>query len=57
MTAAVTTARVRQFPESALIAKDNEKVIGFTVYGLSRDEALMDVKSNGIMAHWFQQSE
>ena len=40
MTVAATTARARQFPENTLIAKDQEKVVGFAVYGPSRDEDL-----------------
>ncbi len=42
MTVAATTARARQFPENTLIAKDREKVVGFAVYGPSRDEDLTD---------------
>ena len=42
MTVAATTARARQFPENTLIAKDKEKVVGFAVYGPSRDEDLID---------------
>ena len=42
MTVEATTARARQFPENTLIAKDKEKVVGFAVYGPSRDEDLMD---------------
>ena len=42
MTVEATTARARQFPENTLIAKDTEKVVGFAVYGPSRDEDLMD---------------
>ena len=42
MTVAATTARARRFPENTLIAKDQEKVVGFAVYGSSRDEDLMD---------------
>ena len=42
MTVAATTARARQFPENTLIAKDREKVVGFAVYGPSRDEDLPD---------------
>ena len=40
MTVAATTARARQFPENTLIAKDQEKVVGFAVYGPTRDEDL-----------------
>ena len=42
MTVEATTARARQFPENTLVAKDKEKVVGFAVYSLSRDEDLMD---------------
>ena len=42
MTVEATTARARQFPENTLLAKDKEKVVGFAVYGPSRDEDLMD---------------
>ncbi len=42
MTVAATTARARQFPENTLVAKDREKVVGFAVYGPSRDEDLKD---------------
>ena len=42
MTVEATTARARQFPENTLIAKDKEKVVGFAVYGPSRDEDLMN---------------
>ncbi|MBR3826019.1 MAG: GNAT family N-acetyltransferase [Lachnospiraceae bacterium] len=42
MTVAATTARARQFPENTLVAKDKEKVVGFAVYGPSRDEDLPD---------------
>ena len=42
MTVEATTARARQFPENTLIAKDKEKVVGFTVYCPSRDEDLTD---------------
>ena len=42
MTVEATTARARQFPENTLIAKDKGKVVGFAVYGPSRDEDLMD---------------
>ena len=42
MTVEATTARARQFPENTLIAKDKEKVVGFAVYGPSRDEDLKD---------------
>ena len=38
MTVEATTARARQFPENTLVAKDREKVVGFAVYGPSRDE-------------------
>ena len=40
MTAAATTARARQFPENTIVAKDQGKVVGFAVYGPSRDEDL-----------------
>ena len=33
---------MRQSPENTLIAKDKEKVVGFAVYGPSRDEDLAD---------------
>ena len=42
MTVEATTARARQSPENTLIAKDKEKVVGFAVYGPSRDEDLAD---------------
>ena len=42
MTVEATTARARKFPENTLIAKDKEKVVGFAVYGPSRDEDLPD---------------
>ena len=42
MTVAATIARARQFPENTLIAKDKEKVVGFAVYGASKDEDLID---------------
>ena len=42
MTVEATTARARKFPENTLVAKDREKVVGFAVYGPSRDEDLMD---------------
>ena len=42
MTVEATTARARQFPENTLVAKDQEKVVGFAVYGPSRDEDLTD---------------
>lgn len=42
ITVEATTARARKFPEDTLIAKDKEKVVGFAVYGPSRDEDLMD---------------
>lgn len=32
----------RKFPENTLVAKDKEKVVGFAVYGPSRDEDLPD---------------
>ena len=35
-------ARARQFPEKTIIAKDQEKVVGFAVYGPSRDKDLPD---------------
>jgi len=38
MTVEATTARARQFPENTLVAKEREKVVGFAVYGPSRDE-------------------
>jgi len=41
MTVEATTARAKQFPENTLIAKDGERVVGFLVYGPSRDEDLM----------------
>ena len=37
MTVEATTARARQFPEITLVAKDQEKVVGFAVYSSSRD--------------------
>ncbi len=40
ITPEATTARARQFPENTLIAKDKEKVVGFAVYGPSRDADL-----------------
>ena len=40
MTVEATTARARQFPENTLVAKDRERVVGFAVYGSSRDEDL-----------------
>ena len=40
MTVEATTARARQFPENTLVAKDKQKVVGFAVYGPSRDEDL-----------------
>ncbi len=40
MTVEATTARARRFPENTLVAKDGEKVVGFAVYGASRDEDL-----------------
>ena len=42
MTVEATTARARQFPENTLIAKDEERVVGFAVFGPSRDEDLTD---------------
>ena len=42
MTVEATTARARQFPENTLVAKENGKVVGFAVYGPSRDEDLPD---------------
>lgn len=42
MTVEATTARARKFPENTLVAKDKEKVVGFVVYGPSRDEDLTD---------------
>ncbi len=42
MTVEATTARARQFPENTFIAKDKEKVVGFAVFGPSRDVDLMD---------------
>ena len=42
MTVAATTALALTFPENTLIAKDKEKVVGFAVYGPSRDEDLKD---------------
>ena len=44
MTVEATTARARQFPDNTLVAKDKEKVVGFAVYGPSRDE---DLKNAG----------
>ena len=40
MTVEATTARARRFPENTIVAKDGEKVVGFAVYGPSRDEDL-----------------
>ena len=40
MTVEATTARARLFPENTLVAKDKQKVVGFAVYGSSRDEDL-----------------
>ena len=40
ITPEATTARARQFPENTLIAKDKEKVVGFAVYGPSRNADL-----------------
>ena len=40
MTVEATTARARNFPDNTLVAKDKEKVVGFAVYGPSRDEDL-----------------
>lgn len=40
MTVEATTTRARNFPENTLVAKDKEKVVGFAVYGSSRDEDL-----------------
>ena len=42
MTVEATTARARKFPDNTLVAKDKEKVVGFAVYGPSRDEDLPD---------------
>ena len=42
MTVDATTARARQFPQNTLIAKDKDKVVGFAVYGPSRDEDLIN---------------
>ena len=42
MTVEATTARARQFPENTLVAKDKERVVGFAVYGPSRDEDLVN---------------
>ena len=42
MTVEATTARARQFPENTLVAKDQEKVVGFAVYSPSGDEDLTD---------------
>ena len=42
MTVEATTARARIFPDNTLVAKDKDKVVGFAVYGPSRDEDLMD---------------
>ena len=44
MTVEATTARARKFPENTLVAKDKDKVVGFAVYGPSRDE---DLKNAG----------
>ena len=44
MTVEATTTRARQFPDNTLVAKDKEKVVGFAVYGPSRDE---DLKNAG----------
>ena len=54
MTVEATTARARRFPENTLVARDKEKVVGFAVYGPSRDEDLTDAESNGISAHRLQ---
>ena len=40
MTVEATTARARKFPDNTLVAKDKDKVVGFAVYGPSRDEDL-----------------
>ena len=40
MTVEATTARARQFPDNTLIAKDQDKVVGFAVYAPARDEDL-----------------
>ena len=42
MTVEATTARARNFPDNTLVAKDKDKVVGFAVYGPSRDEDLKD---------------
>ena len=42
MTVEATTARARQNPGNTLVAKDGEKVVGFAVYGPSREEDLAD---------------
>ncbi|MCR5356631.1 MAG: GNAT family N-acetyltransferase [Lachnospiraceae bacterium] len=42
MTVEATTARARQFPDNTLVPKDKDKVVGFAVYGPSRDEDLTD---------------
>ena len=42
MTVEAATARARQLPENTFIAKDREKVVGFAVYGSSRDEDLLE---------------
>ena len=43
MSVEATTARARQFPENTLVAKDKDKVVGFAVYGPSRDEDLPSI--------------
>ena len=42
MTVEATTARARKLPENTIVAKDKDKVVGFAVYGPSRDEDLKD---------------
>ena len=42
MTVEATTARARNFPDNTLVAKDKDNVVGFAVYGPSRDEDLKD---------------
>ncbi len=42
MTVEATTARARQCPQNTLVAKDKDKVVGFAVYGPSREEDLPD---------------
>ena len=42
MTVEATTARARNIPDNTLVAKDEDKVVGFAVYSPSRDEDLPD---------------